>query len=176
MKDRHKRNQKGHLGRILAPGLVLLELLGLGLPRLSVALDPPTLEEATIVDTPQFTYEIVEVRFEKPRNISSGAGRISRSEMVKVVAQGEDFRQRATGPVLWLNGIPTLRTQVTEDGRSLEAWFIEPLQTLGEAADKLGRWELIYQPHAGASPVFRISPTGHPGDATERPVIKQQYN
>lgn len=176
MRNRHDRDQKGRLGWTLASRLVLLGLLGLGLPGLSVAVDPSPLGGAAIVDTPQFTYEIVEVYFEKARDISSGAGKISRSEMVKVVVQGEGFRQRATGPVLWLNGIPTPRAQVAEDGRFLEAWFLEPLQTLEEAADKLGRWELIYQPHAGALTVFRISPTGHPGNVNGRPVIKQQRN
>lgn len=74
-------------------------------------------------------------------------------------------------PSVWLNGIPTFRTQVAEDGTRVEAYFLESLNTLEEAAARLGRWELLYQPHQGGPEVYRVSPTGDPAAAGTPPVI-----
>jgi len=137
--------------------------------------EPLSWGEAPVVPAPRgFSYSLVEVRFREPRAFSSGAGMTPQREAVKVVVKGEGFRPKATGPILWLNGIPTLRTQVAEDGRMVEAYFFESFQTFEEAAARLGRWELIYQPHEGAREVYRISPTGDPALAAERPVIRLQ--
>ncbi len=142
---------------------------------LAASAESLSLGEALVVPAPGgFSYSITEVRFLEPRNISVGAGVIRRLEAVKVVVKGEGFRPKATGPILWLNGIPTLRTQVAEDGRMVEAYFFESFQTFEEAAARLGRWELIYQPHEGAREVYRISPTGDPALAAERPGIRLQ--
>lgn len=134
--------------------------------------EPLSWGEVPVVLAPQrFSYSLVEVRFREPRAISSGAGMTLQWEAVKVVVKGGGFRPKATGPIVWLNGIPTLRTQVAEDGNTVEAYFFEPLQVFEEAAARLGRWEVIYQPHEGAREVYRLSPTGDPADADRRPMI-----
>lgn len=158
----------------LAP-LLLMGALGLALPGLGDAVAPSSFQGARVVDVPQFSYEVVEVHFKEPHNVSSGEGTIRLWEVVKVVVRGQGFRPKATGPVVWLNGIRTLRTQVAEDGTAVEAWFLESLQALEAAAANLGRWELLYQPHEGANEVYRISPTGNPADAESRPAIRYLY-
>jgi hypothetical protein len=115
----------------------------------------------------------VDVAFAEPRYISTGAGRTRVSKMVKAVVRGSGFRPKATGPVVWLNGIATLRTQVAQGGESVEAWFVQPLEALSRAAVKAGRWELIYQPYQGTSVAYRVSPTGDPADAEIKPMIRQ---
>lgn len=171
MQARQERNQKGRWGGIVAL-LALLSVMVLGLTGLSSAAGV-SLQGANIVDAPDFTYEVAEVRFDEPRNISTGSGSVRVTTMVMALVKGQGFRPRATGPIVWLNGIPTLRTQVAEDGASVEAWFVESLQALADGAQSLGKWQLIYQPHEGANEVYRISPTGNPLDAGSQPVIRQ---
>lgn len=155
------------IGVLSTLGLILIPLAGLAQPRLSGSVP--------VVDAPQFSYRVEEVHFAKPRNISIGARVIQRAEMVRVVVKGVGFRPRATGPVVWLNGVPTLRTLVSDDGTALEAWFLESIQEFDVAAAQLGRWELMVQPHEGAGQVFRISPSGHPTDAGTRPAITPHW-
>jgi hypothetical protein len=147
-------------------------VLCLGLPAL-VAAAPLSVNTAQVVDAAKFTYEIAEVAFEQPLNLSTGAGVTSRLDLIKVVVHGEGFRPMATGPIVWLNGIPTLRTEVAEDGTSVTAYFLESLPDLHGAATQRGHWELLYQPHEGASEVYRVSPTGHAADAGREPAISQ---
>jgi hypothetical protein len=165
-----KTGQEGRWVRALAC-LMLMGALGLTLPGEGDAVA----QGAKVVEVPKFSYEVAQVYFKEPRNVSTGAGNISVREMVKVVVRGQGFRPMATGPVVWLNGIRTLRTQVAEDGTAVEAWFPESLQALDAAAAKLGKWELLYQPHEGANEVYRISPTGDPADAESRPAITNLY-
>ena len=141
------------------------------LPLFAMA-EPLSWGKALVLPAPAgFSYSVVEVAFQEPRYISSGAGVISRLRAVKVLVRGKDFRPKATGPIIWLNSIPTLRTRVTEDGTAIEAYFFESFRALEEAATRLGKWELIYQSHEGTLEVCRVSPTGDPHDADRRPVV-----
>ena len=133
---------------------------------------PLSLGSARVVNAPaQFSYRIEQTRFSQPRNISTGAGAEQRQEIVRVIVRGQGFRPRATGPVVWLNGIATLRTQVAADGSSLQADFLESVPELEAAAARLGRWQLIVQPHEGAREALLVSPSGHPADAGTRPSV-----
>ena len=120
---------------------------------------------ANIVQAPEgFSYTISEVMYTEPRAFSIGTGVTRRLEIVQVVVKGTGFLPKATGPVIWLNGIPTLRTTVAEDGTSVEALFLETLHTIESAAARMDRWELIFQPHEGSRQVYRVSPTGFAAD------------
>jgi hypothetical protein len=127
---------------------------------------------ASVVQAPEgFSYSIAEIMFPEPRAFSTGAGVTRRLDVVRVVVTGIGFRPKATGPIVWLNGTPTLRTKVAEDGTEVEAYFLEPLNMLEAAASRAGRWELVYQSHEGAREVYRISPTGDPADIDRRPSV-----
>jgi hypothetical protein len=92
---------------------------------------------------------IVEVAFAQPHNISTDDGSMKQYlDAVKVVVIGSGFRQRDTGPVVWLNGEPTLRVLVAEDGSSLEAYFYSSFPKM-EAANK-GVWNVQIQDYEGA--------------------------
>lgn len=156
--------------------LVLILAIGLAWgmqPALSDEAQGFSLTGVQVTDTPLFTYEIEEVAFPEPHNLSTGAGSARRLVLVKVTVRGHGFRPMATGPVVWLNGIPTLRTEVAEDGTTVEAYFLESLDELEGAAQGRRRWELLYQPHGGATAVQRISPTGDVGDSDQSPPIKE---
>jgi hypothetical protein len=170
MRPERARRQERQEGRPLFV-LLIAAILTLAPPTLAAAEGSFSLGGARVVDVPEFSYEVAEVAFDEPRNFSSGAGVIRRLELVRVVVQGRGFRPKATGPVVWLNGIPTLRTDVAEDGTRVEAYFLEPLQEIEKSAARLGRWELLYQPHEGAQEVFRISPTGDPAGAHQPPEV-----
>ncbi len=129
--------------------------------------------DATVLTNVRFSYSIEEVYFEKPINISVGNSVVPYVEAIKVVIKGEGFIPKATGPVIWLNGISTLRTVVAEDGACVEGYFYQPLRRLDESAEKMGRWELIYQSHEGTPEVYRISPDGDVKDIDSRPAIKK---
>lgn len=173
MRYREKKGQeRGRKGFLVAS--MIAAVLVLAFPALAVWAESFSLGKARVVDAPPtFSYEVVEVSFDKPLNLSIGAKVAHRLELVKVVLRGQGFLPKATGPILWLNGIPTLRTQVTEDGTTVEAYFLDSLQVLEEAAARLGRWELLYQAHEGASEVYRISPTGDPAVADSQPTIRR---
>jgi hypothetical protein len=152
--------------------LVLLALVIL--PGLSFGQkDQISLGDATVAEAPSFTYEIVDVHFDEPRNFSRGAASVRVSRISKVVVKGEGFRAKATGPIVWLNGVATMRTQVSEDGRTVEAYFFESVSDIESAAKRLRGWQLIYQPHEGCDEVYRISPTGVPADAQNRPRVSR---
>jgi hypothetical protein len=129
-----------------------------------------SLDGVAIVDAPGFSYALDVVSFSQPRSISTGAGKTAVSQMVRVVVHGQGFRPRATGPVVWLNGVPTLRTQVSDDGTTIEAYFTQSAGELSTAADGNGAWAVIVQPTA-AGQAWRVSPTGNPADAAQRPAI-----
>lgn len=129
--------------------------------------------DATVLTKAHFAYSIEEVYFEKPINISIGNSVAPYVEAIKVVIKGNGFIPKATGPVIWLNSISTLRTVVAEDGTYVEGYFYQPLRNLDESAEKMGRWELIYQSHEGTPEVYRISPTGDVKDIDSRPTIKK---
>jgi hypothetical protein len=131
-------------------------------------------ETANIVQAPDgFSYTISEVMYTEPRAFSIGTAVTRRLEIVQVVVKGTGFLPKATGPVIWLNGIPTLRTTVAEDGTSVEALFLETLHTIESAAARIDRWELIFQPHEGSRQVYRVSPTGFAADVDRQPEIRR---
>ena len=170
MKPERSRSQERQRGKSLFV-LLVAAVLTLAAPALDAAGGSFSLGGARVVDAPDFSYGVAEIAFDEPRNLSSGAGVIRRLELVRVLVRGRGFRPKATGPIVWLNGLPTLRTDVAEDGTRVEAYFLEPLQEIEKAAARLGRWELIYQPHEGAQQVFRISPTGDPAGAHQPPEV-----
>ena len=131
---------------------------------------PLSLAGARVVNAPaQFSYAIEQVHFTQPRSLSTGAGAEQRHEIVRVVVRGQGFRPRATGPIVWLNGIATLRTQVAEDGASIQADFLESVPELEAAAARLGQWRVVVQPHEGAGEALLVAPAGQP--AGSRPSI-----
>ena len=133
---------------------------------------PLSLGSAQVVSAPaQFSYRVEEVHFSQPRNISTGAGAERRREIVRVVVQGQGFHTRATGPVVWLNGVPTIRTRVADDGSSIQAVFLESVPELDAAAARTGGWQLIVQPSEGAREVLQVSPSGDPAAARARPAV-----
>jgi hypothetical protein len=141
-----------HLSSLIVATAFLLTFIAPAL-----AADSFSLGEAQVVNAPQFSAQASRVVFDEPRFFSTGAGVTKVTEIVQVIVRGEGFQPKATGPVVWLNNIPTLRTDVSEDGTRVEAYFLEPLQALREAAAREGGWQVIYQPHAGAPEVYRIS-------------------
>ena len=152
--------------------LVVVSLAG-GFPAMVIA-GEHAWGDALIAPAPEgYSYTVSIVTFEPPRMFSTGAGATHFSEAIRVIVRGRGFRPKATGPVIWLNGIPTLRTRVADDGTSVEALFLEPLEAYEAAATKLGNWGLIYQPHEGAAQVYQVSPTGHPDDARIYPSIQR---
>ena len=162
-----QRNVRGQGRSLLLPVMTLVALL----PSLAGAASL-SWGTASVVQAPQgFSYSIAEIMFPEPRTFSVGAGVTRRLDVVQVVVRGVGFRPKATGPIIWLNGIPTLRTKVADDGTKVEAYFLEPLNTLEAAAMRKGSWELVYQSHEGARELYRISPTGDPADVGRQPHI-----
>lgn len=107
------------------------------------------LTEATLAASQPESVSIVEAAFAQPHSISSDDGSMKQYlDAVKVVVTGRGFRQRDTGPVVWLNGEPTLRVLVAEDGSSLEAYFYRSFSEM-EAANK-DVWQVQIQDYEGA--------------------------
>ena len=137
------------------------------------AAGPGPVSESQVIDSPQFTYTVAQVAYDQPRNLSIGAGTARRLDVVKVIIKGEGFRPKSTGPIVWLNGIATLRTDVSEDGTTVEAYYLEPLPDLEAAAATLGRWELLYQPFECSAEAYRIYPSGDAAGADLAPYIRR---
>lgn len=122
-------------------------------------------------------FTIVETAFTEPRRISNSDGSIDQQlETVKVVVMGSGFRQNNTGPTIWLNGEPTLRVVVAEDGSSLEAYFYQPLDQL--EASGSGGWKVEFQDHEGGNTVQVAGPAAverlSAAERTELNARKQQ--
>ncbi len=155
--------------------VVLLLTVGIFFVSLTARADgASTWSGAEVVPAEAGTYYTVEeVYYENPYIIrgedSSIAGK--RIVAVKVTIHGEGFMQKATGPQIWLNGFFTMRAKVSGDGKSVEAYFTEPLNAVEKAAEAGGAWELIYKSHDGAKTVHRLSPTGNPVDVNRPPTI-----
>lgn len=103
------------------------------------------------------SFSIIEAGFEQPHSISVSDGPPKQYlDAVKVVVTGQGFTQRNAGPVIWLNGVPTLRVIVAEDGSSLEAYFYQPLWQVEAASG--GRWEVQFQDHERANKLLVPGP------------------
>jgi hypothetical protein len=163
-------------GRGQVPLLMAL-IFGLSLyaaPDSSRAADAMGLANVRLSDHAEFSYEIAEVEFATPRELSTGAGKASLSKLVKVTIHGAGFRAGAAGPLVWLNGVATLRTEVSRDGRTIKAWFLEPIESLVQAAAQRGEWDVVYRRSTGDPQAFRIAYAGNPGARSSAPVIVQE--
>ncbi|RJQ21441.1 MAG: hypothetical protein C4560_03925 [Nitrospiraceae bacterium] len=120
-----------------------------------------------------FYYTIEEVYYETPFIVRGEDASVTGKSLVavKVTVHGKGFKQKDTGPQIWLNGFFTMRARVSDDGASVEAYFTEPLNVLEQAAASTGAWELIYKSHEGVKAVQRISPTGNPADVNQIPKL-----
>jgi hypothetical protein len=122
-----------------------------------------------VVPAPKdFSYKVQEVYFKRPHTYKNTYSKIEKTLVaVKVIVYGRDFREKATGPVVWLNRIGANIVRVSPDGDILQAYFYKPFNLFKKGFKELRGWELVYLPHDGARAAYIIGPEGRESESME---------
>lgn len=152
----------------------IFKLLTGALLALSVVFDLPAVAQpwgsANVIPlTKGFSYTVQEVYFLSPQTFKVRYDKIERSlTAIKVTVRGKDFREGATGPVLWFNQMPANIVRVADNGLSMEAYFYRPFPKIEREAKRLRKWEVVYQQHYRSGEAFVVPPR-------EKPVKPSDY-